>query len=87
MKKGDVSPVLRSPGGFHVIKLIDSRSRNAPTVVEQTHARHILIRVNEVTSDTEARSQDRPDPATASRRGAKFADQAKLNSGGCAIRT
>jgi peptidyl-prolyl cis-trans isomerase SurA len=71
--------VLRSPGGFHVIKLVDTRSRNAATVVEQTHARHILIRVNEITSDTEARAKiervrDRVET------GAKFDDQAKLNS-------
>ena len=59
MKKGEVSPVLRSPGGFHVVKLIDSRSRNAPTVVDQTRARHILVRVNEITSETEAKAQDR----------------------------
>ncbi|HTQ01565.1 MAG TPA: peptidylprolyl isomerase [Casimicrobiaceae bacterium] len=79
MKKGDVSPVLRSPGGFHIVKLNDVRSRNAPTVVEQTHVRHILIRVNEVTSESEAKSKaerikDRIDT------GASFADQAKLNS-------
>jgi peptidyl-prolyl cis-trans isomerase SurA len=79
MKNGDVSPVLRSPGGFHVIKLVDSRSRDAPTMVEQTHAKHILIRVNEITSDTDARGKierirDRIET------GAKFEDQAKLNS-------
>ncbi len=79
MNKGDVSPVLRSPGGFHVIKLVDARSRNAPTVVEQTHAKHILIRVNEITADKEARAKierirDRIET------GAKFEDQAKLNS-------
>jgi peptidyl-prolyl cis-trans isomerase SurA len=79
MKKGDVSAVLRSPGGFHVIKLVDSRSRNAPTVVEQTHARHVLIRVNEITSDTEARAKiDRIRDRIET--GAKFEDQAKLNS-------
>jgi peptidyl-prolyl cis-trans isomerase SurA len=79
MKKGDVSPVLRSPGGFHIVKLNDVRNRNAPTVVEQTHVRHILVRVNEVTSESEAKSKverikDRIDT------GATFADQAKLNS-------
>jgi peptidyl-prolyl cis-trans isomerase SurA len=79
MKSGDVSPVLRSPGGFHVIKLVDSRNRNAPTVVEQTRVKHILVRVNEITSDTEAKAKierirDRIDT------GAKFDEQAKLNS-------
>jgi peptidyl-prolyl cis-trans isomerase SurA len=79
MNNGDVSPVLRSPGGFHVIKLVDSRSRNAPTVVEQTHAKHILIRVNEVTADAEARTKiDRIRDRIET--GAKFEDQAKLNS-------
>ena len=79
MSKGDVSPVLRSPGGFHVIKLVDLRSRNAPTVVEQTHAKHILIRVNEITADKEARAKiDRVRDRIET--GAKFEDQAKLNS-------
>jgi peptidyl-prolyl cis-trans isomerase SurA len=79
MKPGDVSGILRSPTGFHIVKLIESRSRNQPTVVEQTHARHILIKVNEITSESEAkikieRIKDRLDS------GAKFEDQAKLNS-------
>ncbi len=79
MKKGDVSPVLRSPGGFHIVKLNDMRGRNAPTVVEQTRVRHILIRVNETTSEQEAKAKiervrDRIDT------GAKFPDQARLNS-------
>ena len=79
MKKGEISPVLRSPGGFHVVKLVDLRSRNAPTVVEQTHAKHILIRVNEITADTEARVKiDRIRDRIET--GAKFEDQAKLNS-------
>ena len=48
-------------------------------MVEQTHARHILIKVNEITSESEAkikidRVKDRIDS------GAKFEEQAKLNS-------
>jgi peptidyl-prolyl cis-trans isomerase SurA len=79
MKNGDVSPVLRSPAGFHVVKLNNSRSLNAPTVVEQTRVRHILVRVNETTSESEAKAKierirDRIDT------GASFPDQAKLNS-------
>ncbi|MCC6195190.1 MAG: peptidylprolyl isomerase [Burkholderiales bacterium] len=79
MKKGDVSPVLRSPGGFHIVKLNDVRSGNAPTVVDQTRVSHILVRVNETTSEAEAKAKierikDRIET------GAKFADQARLNS-------
>ncbi|MBK9115506.1 MAG: peptidylprolyl isomerase [Betaproteobacteria bacterium] len=79
MSKGDVSPVLRSAGGFHIVKVNDSRSRNAPTIVDQTHARHILVRVNEVTSESEAKAKiDRVKDRI--EQGAKFADQAKVNS-------
>jgi peptidyl-prolyl cis-trans isomerase SurA len=79
LKKGEVSPVMRSPAGFHIIKLVDVRNRNAPTVVEQTHARHILVRVNETVSDAEARAKiDRIRERIVG--GAKFEDQAKVNS-------
>ena len=79
MKPGDVSNVLRSATGFHIVKLQETRSRNAPTVVEQTRARHILIKVNEITSESEGKAKierirDRLET------GAKFEDQAKLNS-------
>ncbi len=79
MKPGDVSGVLRSSTGFHIVKLQEVRSRNQPTVVEQTHARHILIKVNEITSESEAKAKidrikDRIDS------GAKFDEQARLNS-------
>jgi peptidyl-prolyl cis-trans isomerase SurA len=79
MKVGEVSPVLRSAAGFHIVKLLERRSHNEPAVVDQTHARHILVRVNEVTSEADAKAKierlkDRLDS------GAKFADLAKLNS-------
>jgi len=79
MKPGEVSGVLRSATGFHVVKLLETRSRNAPTVVEQTRARHVLVKVSEVVSESEAKTRidrvkDRIDT------GAKFEDQAKLNS-------
>jgi peptidyl-prolyl cis-trans isomerase SurA len=79
MKTGDVSGVLRSPAGFHIVKLVDQRDRSAPTVVDQTRVRHILIRVNETTSESEAKARidrvkDRIDT------GAKFEDMARINS-------
>ena len=79
MKPGDVSAVLRSAGGFHIVKLVDERNRNQPTVVDQTHARHILIKVNETTSEAEAKAKiDRLHERIVG--GAKFEDLARVNS-------
>ena len=55
MQPGDVSPILRSPNGFHILKLTNRRGGSSPLVVEQTHARHILIKLNEVVSEDEAK--------------------------------
>jgi len=55
MKVGDVSAVLRSPNGFHIVKLVERRNNAKQVVVEQTRARHILVRMNEIVAETEAR--------------------------------
>jgi peptidyl-prolyl cis-trans isomerase SurA len=54
MEAGEVSEPMRSPSGFHLVKLIDKRGEQAQ-MVTQTHARHILIRTTAIVSDTEAR--------------------------------
>jgi peptidyl-prolyl cis-trans isomerase SurA len=56
MRVGQTSELLRSPNGFHIVKLIDQRGA-APVIVQQTHARHILIRTNELISESEARNR------------------------------
>jgi len=53
--EGEVSDLLRSSAGFHIVKLLGKRGGNGPVSIQQTHARHILIRVNEVTSESEAK--------------------------------
>jgi peptidyl-prolyl cis-trans isomerase SurA len=56
MNPGDVSEVLRSPAGFHVLKLVERRGAVASGApVAQTRLRHILIRTNEVVSEGDAR--------------------------------
>ncbi len=57
MKIADLSQILRSPNGFHILKLAEKRSNAQQIVVEQTHARHILIRLNEIVSEVEARKR------------------------------
>jgi peptidyl-prolyl cis-trans isomerase SurA len=79
MKPGQVSGILRSAGGFHIVKLAEVRNKNQPTVVDQTHARHILIKVNETTSEAEGKTKiERLRDRIAS--GAKFEDVARVNS-------
>jgi peptidyl-prolyl cis-trans isomerase SurA len=79
MKPGEISGVLRSASGFHIVKLLETRSGNAPTVIEQTRLRHILIKVNETTSSDEAKAKiDRIRERI--ELGAKFEDQARANS-------
>ncbi len=79
MKPGDFSAVVQSPNGFHIVKLIDKRGKNVQTVVKQTHARHILVKTNEVVSDDDARNRllqlkERIE------HGASFAELAKVHS-------
>lgn len=57
MQVGDVSPVLRSPNGFHILKLTNKRGGNSPLVIQQTHARHILIKLSEVMSEKDGKAK------------------------------
>jgi peptidyl-prolyl cis-trans isomerase SurA len=79
MQPGRISDVLRSPSGFHIIKLLGKRNANAPVVITQTHARHILIKTSEIMPEAEAKKRileikQRIDA------GADFAEQAKRYS-------
>ncbi len=81
MKPGEVSPVLRSPAGFHILKLLDRRDSSAAgPPVEQTHVRHILIRPNERVSESEARHRLEEIRERIVSGGADFADLARANS-------
>jgi len=55
LQVGQLSPPLRSPNGFHILKLTNKRGGNSPLVIEQTHARHILIKLSEVTTEKEGK--------------------------------
>jgi peptidyl-prolyl cis-trans isomerase SurA len=57
MKPGDISRPVRTPSGFHIIRLNDTRSDTKPLMVEQTHARHILIKPNELQDDETVRGR------------------------------
>jgi len=79
MKPGDISDVLRSPAGFHVIKLEGTRGGSSAMVVDQTHVRHILIRTNDQVSEAEAVRKLQILRARI-KDGADFGELARLNS-------
>lgn len=53
LKKGEVTQPMRGPSGFHILKLVDTREQ-APDVVREYSARHIMISPNELVSADEA---------------------------------
>lgn len=79
MKPAEVSGIIRSPAGFHVLKLIDRRGGGAPALVEQTHVRHILVKTSEIVSEADARRKLN-NLRERIVNGADFGELAKLNS-------
>jgi peptidyl-prolyl cis-trans isomerase SurA len=79
MKPGEVSGIIRSPAGFHVIKLNERRGGGAAASVEQTHARHILVKTSEIVSEADARRKLN-NLRERIVNGADFGELAKLNS-------
>ena len=58
MKPGEVANPVRTPTGFHIVRLDDTRGASTgPMLVEQIHARHILMRPNEVQDDATTRQR------------------------------
>ena len=59
MQPGETSPILRSAAGLHIVRLVERRGGGDAAVqqLEQTRARHILIKTSEVLSDTDAETR------------------------------
>jgi peptidyl-prolyl cis-trans isomerase SurA len=77
---GANSEVLRSANGFHILRLQDKKTGAIEkAIVEQNKARHILIRVNDLVGEAEARAKIER-LAERIKGGAKFDDIAKLGS-------
>ncbi|MEQ1438648.1 peptidylprolyl isomerase [Fontimonas sp. SYSU GA230001] len=52
---GQISDLIETSGGFHIIKLVSQRGGTERKTVNETHARHILLQTNAVRSDDQAR--------------------------------
>lgn len=79
LQPGTVSEVLRSPSGFHLLRLNDRRGGGEAQKVTQTRARHILIKTGELVSPGEAQRRiERLRERIAN--GADFAETARAHS-------
>lgn len=57
MKPGEVSQPVRTPSGFHIVRLNERRSGEAQVIVNQIHVRHILLKPNELDDDETVRQK------------------------------
>lgn len=51
LKAGETSEPLRTPSGYHIVRLNELRGEAAQGLVEQTQARHILLKPTEIQDD------------------------------------
>jgi peptidyl-prolyl cis-trans isomerase SurA len=82
LSPGETGALLRSSSGFHIVKLLERRGGedgSGDGGVRQTRARHILLRVNEIVSEAEARRR-LADLRERIRHGEDFAELARLYS-------
>ncbi|TWI14064.1 peptidylprolyl isomerase [Aerolutibacter ruishenii] len=81
MNAGDVTAPIRGPSGFQLLKLVEVRdaSQGAPAMVTQYRARHILVRVDDDTTEAQAKARIETLRARIAG-GADFAQVARDNS-------
>jgi peptidyl-prolyl cis-trans isomerase SurA len=79
LKPGEVAEPLRTPTGFHIVRLNDKRGGTQQVMVSQVHVRHILMKPNELADDATVR-QKLTDLRTRIVKGEDFAGLAKISS-------
>lgn len=78
MQVDEIAGPIRTPGGFHLIKLLGKRGGEEMRV-KQWHTRHILIKPSEILSSDDAR-QKLDDIRSRILKGEDFADAARIYS-------
>ncbi len=84
LSPGQVTPVIRSNTGFHLLKLVGKRNaaaaQQASAVQQQSHVRHILLKVTPTMTAVEAKRKLTELKERLDNKAAKFEDLARLFS-------
>ncbi len=86
LQPGQVTPVMRTNVGFHILKLNNRRKpqtaqeQGQDAVVQQTHARHIMLKVTPTQSEADDRKKLLELKAKIESKQASFEDLARQNS-------
>ncbi|MBN8280814.1 MAG: peptidylprolyl isomerase [Gammaproteobacteria bacterium] len=83
LKPGETTPILRSAAGFHIVRVVDRKGggqSGVPAQVQQTRARHILIKTSEVVTDADARRRLTDLRERVVQGGANFGELARMHS-------
>ena len=57
LQPGDTSDIMQTASGFHIVKLNEVRAAGGPQMVQQVHARHILLKPNAIEDDATVRQK------------------------------
>lgn len=57
MKPGEVSELIQTPSGFHIVRLNETRAAGGAQIVQQVHLRHILLKTSEIEDDATVRQK------------------------------
>ncbi|MBC3861016.1 peptidylprolyl isomerase [Undibacterium jejuense] len=84
IKAGEFTDIIRSPNGFHIVKLNGQRASNdvkaEAAVVQQSHVRHILMKPNQIISEAEVLQKMQDMKKKIDSKEATFEELAKANS-------
>lgn len=83
LKNGETTQIIRSPNGFHLLKLIDKRTTNKAkesNAVLQSHVRHILLRITPTLTAADARKKLADIKKRIDSKTSTFEEEAKANS-------
>jgi peptidyl-prolyl cis-trans isomerase SurA len=83
LQQGQVAPIVKSPNGYHILKVLGKRSlpqaagAATPSTIQQTHARHILIKLNQLVTAADAKRKLLEVKERLANKAARFEDLAK----------